>query len=430
VNDQSLSTADIPRGQRGSLLSGVVVLDLTRFLAGPFASMILADQGATVLKVEPLTGDTTRYQAPYFFDGDSAYFLSINRNKKSLAIDIRSPQGREILDRLITKSDIILDNLRAPQRERLRLTYEHLEQVNPQIVSCSLTGFGSEGPYADRPAYDIIVEALGGVMSLTGPEGGPSVKAGVPIGDITAGLYATIGVLSGLEYRKRHGKGTHIDISMLDSQVSLLSYLAQYFFVSGVVPKHQGRAHVSIPTYNTFVTKDGREIVIAANTQQMWISLCGVLGRPELVDDPRFTANKDRLAHRDELVEILQAEFARWDCNDIYAALVDHEVPAAPINDTEAALSDPQVRLRDMVVSVEHRRGREFLTIGTPIKSDTPSGGEFASPPELGGDAAEVMSELGYTDQEQAAFAAAGVIKMGRNAGLLSHNPPLNEATG
>jgi CoA:oxalate CoA-transferase len=413
VNEENLSTTAAPLGQRGSLLSGVVVLDLTRFLAGPFASMILADQGATVIKVEPLTGDTTRYQAPYFFDGDSAYFLSINRNKKSLAIDIRSPQGREILDRLIAKSDIILDNLRAPQRERLRLTYEHLEKVNPQIVSCSLTGFGSEGPYADRPAYDIIVEALGGVMSLTGPEGGPSVKAGVPIGDITAGLYATIGVLSGLEYRKRHGKGVHIDISMLDSQISLLSYLAQYFFISGVVPKHQGRAHVSIPTYNTFVTKDDREIVIAANTQQMWISLCDVLSRPELVDDPRFRANKDRLVHRDDLIEILQAEFARWDCDDIYAALVDHEVPAAPINNTEAALSDPQVRLRDMVVSVRHRRGKEFLTVGTPIKSDTESGGEFFSPPELGGDVAEVMAALGYTDQEQAAFAAAGVIKLG-----------------
>lgn len=417
MNPEILSTDDIPRGRRGSLLSGVVVLDLTRFLAGPFASMILADQGATVLKVEPLTGDTTRYQAPYFLDGDSAYFLSINRNKKSLAIDIRSPQGREILDRLIARSDIILDNLRAPQRERLRLTYDQLEKVNPNIVSCSLTGFGSEGPYADRPAYDIIVEALGGVMSLTGPEGGPSVKAGVPIGDITAGLYATIGVLSGLEYRKQHGKGVHVDISMLDSQVSLLSYLAQYFFISGVVPKHQGRAHVSIPTYNTFVTKDGREIVIAANTQEMWISLCGVLGRPELVDDPRFTANKDRLARRDELVEILQAEFARWDCNDIYAALVDHEVPAAPINTTEAALSDPQVRLRDMVVSVQHRRGKEFLTIGTPIKSDAAPGEDFASPPELGGDAAEMMSALGYTGDEQAALAAAGVIRLGEESG-------------
>jgi CoA:oxalate CoA-transferase len=416
VNDQSLSTVGIPRGKRASLLSGMVVLDLTRFLAGPFASMIMADLGATVVKVEPLTGDTTRNQAPYFLDGDSAYFLSINRNKKSVAIDIRSTQGRDILDRLIAKSDIILDNLRAPQRKRLRLSYEDLEQVNPQIISCSLTGFGSDGPYADRPAYDIIVEALGGVMSLTGPTGGPSVKAGVPIGDITAGLYAVIGALAGLEYRAKNGKGLHLDISMLDSQVSLLSYLAQYFFVSGFVPTHQGREHVSIPTYNTFATKDGSEIVIAANTQEMWVALCDVLGRPDLPADERFTANKDRLAYRDALLEILRAEFARWECADIYAALIDHQVPAAPINNIEAALADQQVRQRDMLVTVQHRRGKEFLTLGTPVKADGASGEEFSSPPELGGDSASILTELGYSREELADFVAAGVVKIGEAA--------------
>ena len=413
MNDQNLSMADVPRGLRASLLSGVVVLDLTRFLAGPFASMILADLGATVVKVEPLTGDSTRAQAPYFFEGDSAYFLVINRNKKSIALDIRTPQGREILDRLIAKSDIMLDNLRAPQRESLRLSYEHLEKVNPRIVSCSLTGFGSVGPYADRPAYDIIVEALGGIMSLTGPEGGPSVRAGVPIGDITAGLYSVIGVLAGLAYRSRTGKGRHLDISMLDSQVSLLSYLAEYFFVGDLVATHQGRAHVSIPTYNTFTTSDDREIVVAANTQEMWISLCGVLGRPELPSDARFTTNKDRLAHREELIDILRSEFAKWRCEDVFAALIEHQVPAAPINTIEEALNDPQVREREMVVSVKHRSGREFLTLGTPVKAEDAVGEEFSSPPGLGDDSAAILGDLGYSGEELAELVAAGVVKLG-----------------
>lgn len=411
MNDQSLTVSEAPIGRRASLLSGVVVLDLTRFLAGPFASMVLADLGETVVKVEQLAGDSTRHQPPYYLEGDSAYFLAINRNKQSIAIDIRSAGGREILDRLIAKLDIMLDNLRAPQRQALQLSYEYVEKINPWIISCSLTGFGSDGPYADRPAYDLVVEALGGVMSLTGPEGGPSVRAGVPIGDITAGLYATIGSLAGLAYRPRTGRGRHLDVSMLDSQASLLSYLAQYFFVGGLVAKHQGRAHVSIPTYNTFATKDDREIVVAANTQEMWAAMCGALGRPDLPEDSRFATNRDRLARRDQLLEILRAEFARWQCDDIYRALVDSQVPAGPINSIEAALMDPQVQHREMVVKVAHRSGNEFLMLGTAVKADE-VGEEFSSPPGLGGDSETILAELGYSREEITALTAAGAIKL------------------
>jgi CoA:oxalate CoA-transferase len=405
---------DVPAGRRTSLLNGVVVLDLTRFLAGPFGTMVLADMGATVIKVEQLTGDTTRYQAPYYFEGgDSAYFLAINRNKQSIALDIRSEGGRRVLERLIAKSDIMIDNLRAPQRAKLKLSWEHVEKINPRIISCSLTGFGSDGPYADRPAYDIIVEALGGVMGLTGPEGGPSVRAGVPIGDITAGLYAAIGVLGGLAYRENTGRGQHIDVSMLDAQVSLLSYLAQYYFIGGLIAQHQGRAHVSIPTYNTFATKDGREIVVAANTQEMWQSLCRVLGRDDLPEDPRFTDNPTRLAHREELVEILRAEFAGWDVERLHDALVGQQVPAAPINSIDSALADPQVHHREMVVKTTHRNGRDFLTLGTTIKTDDPSGQEFSSPPALGGDSRQILDDLGFTGPEIDDLAAAGAIKLG-----------------
>jgi CoA:oxalate CoA-transferase len=404
---------DVPAGRRSSLLSGVVVLDLTRFLAGPFGTMVLADMGATVIKVEQLTGDTTRYQAPYYFQGgDSAYFLAINRNKQSISLDIRSEGGRRVLERLIAKSDIMIDNLRAPQRQKLQLSWEHVEKINPRIISCSLTGFGSDGPYADRPAYDIIVEALGGVMGLTGPEGGPSVRAGVPIGDITAGLYAAIGVLGGLAYRENTGRGQHIDVSMLDAQVSLLSYLAQYYFIGGLVAQHQGRAHVSIPTYNTFATKDGREIVVAANTQEMWQSLCQVLGRTDLPEDPRFTDNPTRLAHREELLEILRAEFAGWDVERLHDALVEQQVPAAPINTIDAALADPQVHHREMVVRTTHRDGEDFLTLGTTIKTDDPSGQEFSSPPALGGESRQILDGLGFTGPEIDELVAEGAIKL------------------
>jgi CoA:oxalate CoA-transferase len=400
-------------GRRSSLLSGVKVIDLTHFLAGPFASMVLADMGADVLKVERLSGDSTRRTPPYYFEGDSAYFLSVNRNKRSMALDIRSVRGREILRQLIADADIVLDNMRAGQRESFGLSFAELQSINPRIISCSISGFGSDGPDHERPAYDIIVEALSGVMSLTGAEGGPSVRAGVPIGDITAGHYAAIAALGGLEYRRRTGKGQHIDVSMLDAQISLLSYLGQYYLTGGLVATHQGRAHVSIPTYNTFATKDSSEIVIAANTDAMWRSLCSALGRADLPDDPRFVTASDRLRNKDELLSIMQAEFVKWTAGDLESVLVEADVPVAPINSVDQALDNPQVRHRDMVVTVRHRSGKDFLTIGTPVKPDDAPGGEFFSPPGLGSDSEEVLRSLGYSDEQIGELGDAGVVGFG-----------------
>lgn len=405
--------SDVPRGRRLALLDGVTVLDLTGFLAGPFAGMILADLGADVIKVEPMTGDTTRNNPPHFFNGDSAYFLAVNRNKRSIALNLGRPDGRAILHRLVAGADVIIDNLRASKRAAAGVGYAELSAVNPAIVSCSVTGFGSDGPYRDRPAYDIIVEALGGVMGVTGPVGGPSVRAGVPIGDITAGLYAVIGTLAGLQARRRTGQGTHIDVGMLDCQVGLLSYLAQYYFVGGVVASHQGRAHVSIPTYNTFRCSDGIEVVVAANTQAMWESLCGVLGRADLVTDPRFTDKAERLRHRDELIPLLEAGFAALKSDEAYGALVAAGVPAAPINAMDAVFENPQVRQRDMVVSIEHRDGGTYRTLGQPIKAGQSDGGEFYSAPALGGSSAQILRHAGFTDEEIAGFARGGAVVLG-----------------
>jgi CoA:oxalate CoA-transferase len=406
-------SSDVSRGKRLSLLKDIKILDLTHFLAGPFGSMVLADMGASVLKVEQLTGDAVRKSPPYFHEGDSAYFLSVNRNKESIALDLRTPQGKEVMRRLVERADVVLDNLRASQRAALGLSFDDLKKINPQIVCCSITGFGSDGPYSDRPAYDIIVEALGGIMSLTGPVGGPSVRAGVPIGDITAGLYAVIGTLAGLESRRATGEGTHIDISMLDCQVSLLSYLSQYYFTGGLVASHQGKAHVSIPTYNTFETSDAREIVIAANTQGMWEALCKVLGREELRDDERFTDNVARLAHRDVLVPILQSEIAKRGSAELYEALVAAGVPAAPINSIDITLQDPQVRHRNMVVTSPHRGGADFLTLGSAVKSAYSAGEDFQSPPGLGQQSESVLAGLGYTPAEIEELAQANVVRLG-----------------
>ena len=412
--EQAAGTANGPRpGIRVPLLSGVRVLDLTGFLAGPFGSMILADLGATVLKVERPGGDATRANPPYYVAGESAYFISANRNKDSIVIDLKTPEGREILERLVVDSDIVLDNLRAQQREALGLSFERLRELNPGIVSCSVTGFGSDGPYSQRPAYDIIVEALAGVMSLTGAEDGPSVRAGVPIGDIAAGLYLAIAALAGLEHRRRTGEGQHLDVSMLDSQVSLLSYLAQYYFSGGLIAGRQGRAHVSIPTYNTFPAIDGTDVVIAANTEAMWRSLCRVLDREDLIEDARFLTNADRLRHREEIVPILRDEVSRREVNELIEALIAAGVPSAPINTIDRALSDPQVVHRDMVVTFEHHSGETISTLGVPIKGDLSGGEPFSSSPALGAQTREVLERLGYDESEIISLGRAGVVVLG-----------------
>ena len=416
-------TDDVPVGRSLDYLRGVRVVDMTRALAGPFCGMMLADLGAEVVKLEPTGGDPTRTHPPYEYGGDGGYFLAVNRNKKSIAVDLKTPEGHEVFERLMATTDVLVDNLRYEHRKAIGVDFESLERLNPAIVSCSITGFGSDGPYRDRPAYDIIVEAMAGVMSLTGPEGGPSVRAGVPIGDLVAGMYGVIGALAGLERRRATGKGSHVDVSMLDCQISLLSYLAQYHFLGGMVASHQGRGHVGNPMYNAFETADTNaatglknEIVMNAGNDDKFAATCRVLGRPELADDPRFLHRKERLANRDALEAVIQSEIQKWTAKELYEALVEAEVPVAPINSIDGALTDPQVRHREMVVKVPHRDGGEYLALGAPVKSEDAVGEVFLSPPAIGGQTADLMVELGYSADEVAALADRGIVVVGGGA--------------
>jgi len=395
-------------------LSRLMVLDLTTFLAGPYATQIFGDLGARVIKIEPPGGEMTRAIAPHFVKGESAYYLAVNRNKESLALDLKAERGRAIMLDLVRRADIVLENFRPDVAARLGLGYETLKAVNPKIIVCAISGFGQTGPYRDRPAYDIIVQAMSGGMSMTGERGGRPVRAGIPLGDLSAGLYAVIGALAAVERVRHEGVGAYIDVSMLDCQIAMLVYQAIYHFISGEVPGPQGREHVSFPTYRAFRCADGIEIVVAANTERMWADLCAALGCSELTADPRFRLNEDRLRHLAELVPLLEAAAAKIHSDDLLTKLAAAQVPAGPINTLDRALADPQVRHRDMLVELTDRDGDSVKVAGTPLKFEGRSSLEHAYPHRLGADSADTLREfLGLPEDEIAHLAKTGVIALG-----------------
>ena len=372
-------------------LAGIRVLDLTQFLSGPFATQILADLGAEILKLEPPQGDPIRAVPPHFVDGDSVYYLCINRNKHCVAIDMKSPAGLALVKRLALASDIVMENFRPGVLERLGFSAEELRKEKPSLIWCSISGFGQDGPYRNKPAYDMIVQALSGGMSLTGETGGAPVRAGIPIGDLGAGLYSAVAVLAALNRRNATGKGDTIDISMLDCQAAMLCYQAAYYMHSGVVPGRQGRGHESIPTYRSFEAKDGIHIVITANTERMWQALARALGHEEWLTDPRFASNTERLANKLALWPLLEEAFRAKNADEWIPLLEKEEIPVGVVNTLDRVMKDPQILHRDMVLSLESENGTAARVTGNPMKFKE-SGAEARNYPRaLGADTEAVL---------------------------------------
>lgn len=392
-------------------LAGLKILDLTLFLSGPYGTQILGDMGADVVKVEPPGGDNTRHLPPHFVGSDSVYFGSLNRNKKSIVLDYKTDRGREILERLAADADVMIENLKPGALSRYGITQESMRALNPKLIYCAISGFGQEGADRARPAYDMVVQAISGGMSITGPDGGPAVRAGIPIADISAGLYAVIGILGALHERSQTGQGKYVDVSMLDCQIAMLSYQAAYYLASGDVPGPQGRGHASIPTYRSFKAGDGKDFVMCANTDRMWRSLCDVLGRQDMLEDQRLADRKGRYAHRHEIWDWLDTTFAKRGANEWVEMLRKADVPVGRVNTLDEALTNEQVLLRQMVLEMENEDGAQMRVSGDPIKF--PGSGysqAHAFPPVQSEHAAEVMRSIGLSPDEIEAMFASGLI--------------------
>lgn len=403
-------------------LSHITVLDLSRVLAGPWAGQVLADLGAEVIKIErPGTGDDTRsWGPPYLRDAqgndgaDAAYYLCANRNKQSVTVDFTTAEGREIVRNLARQADVVLENFKVGGLAAYGLDYESLRAVNPRLIYCSITGFGQTGPYAARAGYDLLVQAMGGLMSITGrqddePGAGPQ-KAGVAVTDILTGLYAAIGILAALTHRDRTGIGQHIDLGLLDVQVACLANQAMNYLVSGTAPRRSGNAHPNLVPYQDFPTSDGYVIIAVGNDAQ-FARLCGVLALAELASDPSFASNKQRVLNRRELIDTLSAVTVTHPTAHWVAALESVGVPAGPINNLEAVFADPQVRARGMRVEIPHPVAGTVSLVANPLRlSETPVSYR-SSPPPLGAQTRQVLMErlnLSAADVEE--LRAKGIV--------------------
>jgi len=372
--------------------------------------MVLADYGAEVIKVErPGAGDDTRHWGPPFIGGESGYFLSINRNKKSITVDMSTPEGREIIYRLARTADVAIENFRPGTADRLGIGYERLRQENPSIIYCSISGFGQTGPYRDRPGYDALAQAMSGMMAITGEPDGPPMKHGMSIADIGAGMWAVFAIAAALYHRERTGEGQAIDVSLLDAQLSWLTYAAGNYFASGKNPGRYGSAHPNIVPYQPFATADGY-IMLAVGNDRLWQQFCQAAGRPELADQPGFRTNAERVTNRADVVATVGEIMAQRTTAEWMELLERAGIPAGPINTVEQILDDPHVLAREMVVTLQHPTAGEIKTVGIPAKlSDTP-GTVRSAPPLLGQHTDEILAELGYDAAAIADLRERGIV--------------------
>lgn len=393
-------------------LSDITVIDVSRILAGPYCTMMLGDFGAEIIKIEqPGRGDDTRHWGPPFTEtGQSAYFLCANRNKRSLALNLKHPRGQEILRELVRQGDVLIENFKAGTMERLGLGYESLREINPGLIYCAITGYGQDGPYRDRPGYDTAIQAQGGVMSITGPVDGEPYKVGVAIVDVTTGMNAAIAILAALHHRQRTGQGQFIDVALFDSHLGWLINVASSYLVSGEPPRRYGNAHATIVPYQTFATADGY-LMLAVGNDGQFAAFCRVIQRPELAQDPRFATNPARVQNREALIPLLARIFHQRTTAEWLEALVAAKVPCSPVNDIPAALADPQAQARNMVQEVVDSQGSRVPQVGPVAKmSETPPSIRTA-PPYLGEHTAQILRErLGFDDDLIAQLRAEGVI--------------------
>jgi formyl-CoA transferase len=377
------------------LLDGVRVLDLSRVLAGPYCTMMLGDLGADIIKIEaPGLGDDTRHWGPPFAKGgESAYFLCVNRNKRSMTLNLKSAQGLEILKELIRQSDILVENFRVDTLEKWGLDYEALQGIRPGLIYCTITGYGYTGPYRHLPGYDFIIQAQGGLMSITGPEEGEPYKVGVAIADITAGLFACNAILAALFERQRSGRGQRIDISLLDSQIAWLANVGSNYLISGEKPIRYGNAHPNIVPYQTFKAKNGYFALGIGNDNQ-WRQFCEKTGREEWVEDIRFRTNANRVENRSDLIPLLDELFGQGEISHWLSILETIGVPCGPINSIDQVMEDPQVRAREMVINVDHASAGSIQMVASPLKIPTAPPVIRLPPPMLGEHTEQILHEL------------------------------------
>jgi crotonobetainyl-CoA:carnitine CoA-transferase CaiB-like acyl-CoA transferase len=390
-------------------LDGVKVLDLSRVLAGPFCGMMLGDMGADVLKIEePEGGDESRTWPP-FVAGEASGYLSMNRNKRNMTLNLKTPEAQHILKKLVARTDVLIENFRTGTMESFGLGYDVLQPINPRLIYCAVSVFGRSGPYKDKAGYEALMQAFSGVMSITGEPDGPPLRCGVSFLDLGTGMMAAYGVMNALFHRERTGQGQKLEVSLFETALSLMSYHAVGYLLEGHVPQRQGSGHPMIVPYQVFQTQDG-EIFIVGSNQRLWIRLCQALSREDLLQDPRFDSNKERVKHRHVLVPILQGETQKFPTAVLNEMLDKAGVPCAPVNALDNVLTDPQTRAREMIVNIPHPLIPDLRLLGLPIKlSETP--GDVRMPPPLKGQHTEgVLIDLGYSTADINAFRARQVI--------------------